>query len=161
MMRMDSKIQFEENTTLAWGRSGSPLIVDDLVVVPGGGPDGATRATLLAFDMRTGELKWKGGDAMIAYGSPVLATIAGQRQILLTSESHAIGLNPSTGEILWRHPRPGESDGGANTSQLSVISETDVLTSKGYPDGGGERIHLEERKRHADCGHPSGAVGRC
>jgi outer membrane protein assembly factor BamB len=139
------RIQFEENTTLAWGRSGSPLIVEDMVVVPGGGPDGATRATLLAFDMRTGELKWKGGDAMIAYGSPILATIAGQRQILLTSESDAIGLNPASGEILWRHPRPGESDGGANTSQLSVISETDVLTSKGYPDGGGERIHLEKK----------------
>lgn len=139
------RIQFEENTTLAWGRSGSPLIVEDTVVVPGGGPDGATRATLLAFDMRTGELKWKGGDAMIAYGSPVLATIAGQGQILITSESHAIGFNYSTGEVLWRHPRPGKSDGAANTSQLSVISDTDVLTSKGYPDGGGERIHLEKK----------------
>ncbi|MCA9012328.1 MAG: hypothetical protein KDB01_21400, partial [Planctomycetaceae bacterium] len=41
--------------------------------------------------------------------------------------------------------RPGESDGGANTSQLSVVSETEVLTSKGYPDGGGELIRLEDQ----------------
>lgn len=139
------KARYEENTTLAWGRSGAPLIVDNCVVVPGGGPAGTTRATLLAFDAQTGELKWRGGDAMIAYGSPVLATVAGRRQILLTGESEAMGLNPGSGEILWRHSRPGESDGGANTSQLSVVSETDVLTSKGYPDGGGERIHLEDQ----------------
>ena len=139
------KTQFEENTTLAWARSGAPLIVDETVVVAGGGPKGKTRATLLAFDLRNGELKWKGGDAMIAYGSPVLATVAGQRQILLTCESQALGFNPATGEIMWSHARPGESDGGANTSQISVLSDTDVLTSKGYPDGGGERIHLEEQ----------------
>ena len=137
--------QFEENTTLAWARSGAPLIVDETVVVAGGGPDGETRATLLAFDLKTGELKWKGGDAMIAYGSPVLATLAGQRQILLTCESQAMGFNPASGEILWSHARPGESDGGANTSQISVLSDTDVLTSKGYPDGGGERIHLKQQ----------------
>ena len=29
--------------------------------------------------------------------------------------------------------------------QSSVLSETDVLTSTGYPDGGGERIQLEEQ----------------
>lgn len=137
--------QFEENTRLAWGRSGAPLIVDDTVVVPGGGPDGETRSTLLAFDLKTGELRWKGGDAMIAYGSPVLATLAGQRQILLTCESLAQGFSTATGEILWSHARPGASDSGANTSQISVLSETDVLTSKGYPDGGGERIHLEHQ----------------
>ena len=139
------RTQFEENTRLAWARSGAPLIVDETVVVAGGGPEGETRATLLAFDLKTGELKWKGGDAMIAYGSPGLTTLCGQRQILLTGESQAMGFNPSTGEILWTHARPGESDGGANTSQITVLSETDVLTSKGYPDGGGERIHLEQQ----------------
>ena len=139
------RTQYEENTTLAWVRSGAPLIVDETVVVAGGGPEGETRATLLAFDLKTGELKWKGGDAMIAYGSPVLATVAGQRQILLTCESQAFGFNPSTGEILWSHARPGQSDGSANTSQISVISDTDVLTSKGYLDGGGDRIHLERQ----------------
>jgi len=139
------KVYFEKNTSLAWGRSGAPLIVDDLVIVPGGGPAGPTRATLLAFDAQSGDLRWKGGTAMIAYGSPVLATIAGRRQILLTAESEAVGIDPSTGEVLWNHPRPGESDGGANTSQLTVLSESDVLTSKGYPDGGGERIHLENQ----------------
>jgi outer membrane protein assembly factor BamB len=139
------KVQFENNTSLSWGRSGAPLIVDNLVVVPGGGPDGPNRATLLAFDSESGELEWKGGTEMIAYGSPVLETIAGQRQILLTAESQAIGINPETGEILWSYPRPGSSGAAANTSQLTIVSESDVLTSKGYQDGGGERIHLDSK----------------
>ena len=138
--------QFESNTTLSWGRSGAPLIVDETVVVPGGGPAGDKRATLLAFDLLAGDLKWTGGNEMIAYGSPVLATVAGKRQILMTCETLAMGFDPVTGDTLWSHSRPGESNGGANTSQLTVVSETDVLTSKGYPDGGGERIHLEEKE---------------
>lgn len=136
--------QFEENTKLSWGRSGAPLVVDDTIVVPGGGPVGETRATLLAFDLLSGELKWKGGDEMIAYGSPVLVTVAGQRQIVMTAETQVMGFDPATGQVLWKYSRPGQSDGSANTSQVTQVSESDVLVSKGYPDGGGDRIHLEQ-----------------
>ena len=133
--------QYEKNTVLSWGRSGSPLIVDDLVVVPGGGPSGNVW-TLLAFDRVTGELRWRGGREMIAYGSPVLATVAGRRQILLTAETQVMGFAAETGELLWSRDRSGETNGGANTSQVSVVSESHVLTSKGYPDGGGQLIKL-------------------
>ncbi len=133
--------QFEQNTVLSWGRSGSPLVTGDLVVVPGGGPSGNI-STLLAFDRLTGELRWRGGREMIAYGSPVLATVAGRPQILLTAETMVMGFDPGTGEPLWNLSRPGESNGGANTSQVSVVSESHVLTSKGYPDGGGQLIKL-------------------
>ena len=133
--------QYEKNTSLAWGRSGSPLIVGDRVVVPGGGPAGNV-STLLAFDRFTGELRWRGGREMIAYGSPVLATVAGRPQILLTAESKVMGFDPDTGEPLWSFSRPGESNAGANTSQVSIVSELQVLTSNGYPDGGGQLIEL-------------------
>ncbi len=137
--------QYESNTTLAWGRSGAPLIVDDTVVICGGGPAGPKRATLLAFDLASGALRWKGGSEMIAYGSPILADIAGTRQILLTAETQVMGFEPDTGKVLWTFSRPGQSDGAANTSQVLPISETDILVSKGYPDGGGDRIHLEQK----------------
>ncbi len=136
------EFQYEENTSLAWGRAGSPLIVDDKVIVPGGGPRDGNKSTLLAFDRKTGDLLWRGGDEMIAYGSPVLATVAGRRQILLTAESKAMGFDPESGDVLWTHPRPGQSDAAANTSQVTVVSDTQVLTSKGYPDGGGELLRL-------------------
>lgn len=135
-------VQYEGNTTLAWGRSCSPLIVDDRLIIAGGGPRDGDKSTLLAFDLETGKLLWRGGDEMIAYGSPTLATVSGVRQILITAESKAMGFNPETGDVLWTFDRSGDSDGGANTSQLSVVSDTDVMTTKGYPGGGGERIRL-------------------
>lgn len=135
-------IQYEANTMLAWGRAASPLVYDDSVVVPGGGPADDIQ-TLLCFDRVTGDLKWSAGDEMIAYGSPVLATVAEQRQILMTAESEVMGFDPSDGRVLWRLARPGSSDSFANTSQVTVVSDNHVLTSKGYPDGGGELIRLD------------------
>lgn len=145
--RYGLKVEWEENTSLAWGRSGSPLILgqENLVVVPGGGPktDGQEPTTLLAFNLSSGELAWKGGREMIAYGSPVLETVAGVRQILLVGEDKVMGFNPEDGSLYWSHPRPGASDAAANCSQATVVSDYFVLTSKGYPDGGGELIGLE------------------
>ncbi|MEQ9408770.1 MAG: PQQ-like beta-propeller repeat protein [Fuerstiella sp.] len=137
------EVSWEGNSSLAWGRSGCPLIVGDLVVVPGGGPRDGRRSTLLAFDRLSGELIWRGGDEMIAYGSPILATVAGTEQILMTAESKVMGFDPETGEVLWHFPRPGQSDSSANTSQVTVVDHDHVLTSKGYPDGGGELIRLD------------------
>ena len=135
----------ESNTTLAWGRSAAPLIVDNTVVIAGGGPAGPLRATLLAFDLSTGALQWKNGSEMIAYGSPILANVSGTRQILLTAETQVMGFEPATGKVLWSFARPGQSDGAANTSQAQPVSDSDILVSKGYPDGGGDRIHLEQK----------------
>lgn len=140
--RTGQTIQYESNTSLAWGRSGSPLIVDNKVIVGGGGPSGAA-TTLLAFDQTSGEIVWKGGDEMIAYGSPVLANVSALEQILLVGESKVMGFDPKSGEMLWSHPRPGSSGGMANCSQATVVSDNHILTSKGYPDGGGELIALE------------------
>lgn len=140
--RFGFEVQAEENSNLAWGRAGSPLVVDDMLVVPGGGPVDGEKTTLLAFDLKTGRQRWSGGKEMIAYGSPVLATIAGVRQILLTTENAACGYSADDGSLLWQIERAGNSGGEANTSQLTVVSEDEILSSKGYPDGGGELIRL-------------------
>ena len=136
-------VAYEGNSSLAWGRSGAPLIVGELVLIPGGGPREGKKSTLLAFNRETGELVWRAGDDGIGYGSPSRVTVAGVDQILLVGETTAFGFQPESGEVLWTHDRPGMSDQAANTSQISVVSGTDLLISKGYPDGGGERLHFE------------------
>ena len=130
-----------EDSTLAWGRSGSPLIVDDLVVVTGGGPRGGDFVTLLAFDCETGELKWKAGQDMIAYGSPTLATLGYRRQIVLVAESTVLGFDAATGQQLWSHPWPGSSEAAANCSQVTILSDNRILLSKGY-NAGGELVDI-------------------
>jgi outer membrane protein assembly factor BamB len=132
-----------------WGRAGSPLIVDDLVVVPAGGKKGRAK-TLVALRAETGDLVWNAenvieGDGttdQIAYASPVLATLAGRRQILIVNESTASGHDPKNGVRLWSHPWPGHSNMNASSSQAVPIEPDRVLLSKGY-GGGAEMLRLK------------------
>ena len=142
-----------EDSRMAWGRSGSPLIVDNVVVVPAGGPsepsDGDKTATLIAFDKKTGEEKWRGGNRMISYGSPSLVTIAGKRQIVLVAESAAVGHDAETGEELWSHQRSGTTSGEANCSQVTYVGvdengDDHLILSKGYSMGGEEIVVTRE-----------------
>ena len=55
------------------GVASSPLVVDGVVVVLAGGPGGRS---LVAYDARTGERRWSGGDDPAAYSSPRVATLA-------------------------------------------------------------------------------------
>ena len=49
---------------VAWGRAGSPLVTESLVIVPGGGPlaDGGGAVSLAAYNRSTGDRVWTGGD---------------------------------------------------------------------------------------------------
>lgn len=131
-----------ENSSLLWGRSGSPLIVGDKVVVPGGGPVAAPasedppRVSMIAFDKKDGTEIWRGGNRMIGYGSPSLATVGGKQQILLVTETDAVGHDPETGEELWSHEWYGFSSSAANCSQVTFVDDQHLILSKGYNQGG-------------------------
>jgi outer membrane protein assembly factor BamB len=125
----------EDLQAIAWGRAASPLIVDRLVVVPLGGPAAGPHWSLAAFDAATGRPVWKGGGHQASYCSPGLATLDGQRQILIVNQDYASGHEPETGDQLWEHPWPGTSNRAANVSQAVALPENRVLLSKGY--GGG------------------------
>ena len=107
---------YVEKSSLAWGRSGSPLIYKDLCIVTGGGSTDGPFTTLLAFDKNSGEEIWTGGENMIAYGSPSIAKLLGRDQITLVAESAAMGFDPDTGKVLWETFREGSSSANANCS---------------------------------------------
>lgn len=131
-----------EGSNLMWGRSASPLIVDDKVVVPVGGPANGPQVSLAAYDRVDGTLKWQGGQRPISYGSPTLLEWDGHRQIVVTNESDVSGYDPESGRELWSHPRPGSSSGAANTSQPILLAPYRLLLTKEYGLGG-ELIELE------------------
>ncbi|MEZ6094995.1 MAG: PQQ-binding-like beta-propeller repeat protein [Pirellulaceae bacterium] len=133
---------YQQEPRLYWGRSASPLVVDDLVITTGGGPDDEHMVSMLAFDKKTGDEKWRGGSDMIAYGSPSLATLNGIRQILLIGEKSAFGVAVDDGHTLWSHEWKGTSNGDANCDQVTVVSENQVLLTKGYSHGA-ELIQLD------------------
>ena len=147
----------QENSTLTWGRSQSPLIIGDTLVLAGGGiakePDPnaevpdmrvvAPGATLIALNLESGEEVWRGGDRSIAYGSPTLATVAGVDQILIVGEDHCVSHDPNNGNERWSFSWPGGSNGPANCSQVTVIDQQTILLSKGYATGA-QVIELEK-----------------
>lgn len=124
----------EEPQRIAWGRAGSPLVVDDLIVIPAGGSSNH-RASLVAYRQDSGELVWESGDQQVSYSSPVLTTLAGKRQIVSVNEDLVTGHEPATGEVLWKYPWPGNSAANASASQAVPVGEDKLFLSKGYGVG--------------------------
>lgn len=80
-----------------WGYCATPLLVDDLVVVPGA----ATNVFLAAFDRHTGALRWKTPGAKPSFGNFICAEFGGRRQIVGCDADSAGGWDPKTGKRLW------------------------------------------------------------
>jgi outer membrane protein assembly factor BamB len=86
-----------------WGAAESALIVDNKVIVTPGGPD----ATMVALDKTTGETIWttKGLSEKSSYCSPLLIERGGKKIIVSTPEKYIIGVDASSGIVLWKHER--------------------------------------------------------
>lgn len=126
---------FAENacSNLYFAISAAPIIVDDKVLVLAGAPRGSDGRMLIAYDKITGSPAWKELKDKAAYSSPMLVTLAGERQLLVHSARHLIGVSPSDGKELWRFPWRVEFD---NTiAQPIVTGSNRVVLSAGYGTG--------------------------
>ena len=125
---------------LVWGKSGSPLVVDDLVIVNVGAPnDEAARenyhSSLVAFDLATGKLRWAAGNRQASYASPLVATLAGERQIVMVNEKYITAHRVDDGTVLWEYPWASEDDTNATTTQPIPLDGDRLFLSKGYGVG--------------------------
>lgn len=109
-----------------WGRSCSPLVVDDLVVVSAGGPNGHS---LVAYDKVSGDLVWHAGDQPSSYASPLLATLLDTRQILMVNQASLTAHSPDDGRILWHYGWPG---GEPKVADPIPLGSDRVFIAAGY-----------------------------
>ena len=79
----------------------SPLVDGGRVIFHVGGND---KGALMAFDTSTGDVKWTWTGDGPGYGSPIVANLAGTRQIVTMTQQKFIGLDPATGALLWERP---------------------------------------------------------
>ncbi len=119
-----------ERAAIPWGRSNSPLVAGDLVIVPTGGPKDGGKVSLVAYDKRRGALAWRGGDRQISYSSPTLARLGGVEQVLIVNEASASGHDVKTGRVLWEQPWEARSNANPNVSQAVPVPPNRVLLSK-------------------------------
>ena len=89
-----------EGTAARRGNNGSGIVAGDYVYVP----VGAKGASTVCFDKRTGREIWKTGDDEAAYASFLVATLAGQKQLVVFTAEALTGLDLKTGHELWRMP---------------------------------------------------------
>ena len=79
-----------------WGFAGSPLVVDQVVIV-------AAIGTLAAYDAETGAPRWSAPDGGDSYSSPHLVTLDGVPQVLLLTSDGVTSVAPADGRVLWTH----------------------------------------------------------
>jgi outer membrane protein assembly factor BamB len=123
------------------GVCGSPLVVDDRVIVS---PTGKNGPSLVAYHKDTGERLWRGGKDKASYSSPLLADLAGQRQVLVFNMVGVAGHDLATGQLLWTFPWTNSDPSNASQPIPNAGAPDQVFVGTGY--GKGCALFRVERK---------------
>lgn len=83
-----------------WGFASSPVVYKSSLILPIGGPG----VGVMAFDLATGEVRWKNHAFVHTYSSPIVIRLDGEDEIVLLAGTEVLGMNPTSGEIEWRYP---------------------------------------------------------
>lgn len=81
----------------------SPLVSSGICIAYLGGPQSGQ---VVAFDLVSGNIKWKTAGEGPTYGSPVLLTVDGTKQVVFQGQTKLVGLNFSNGVQLWEFITP-------------------------------------------------------
>lgn len=108
-----------------WHFSGSPLIVDDRLILNIGSAGAA-------FDKHTGELIWENGKEVCGYATPVPATIDGHECVVLCGADSILGVRIRDGEVLWRYPFFNKHKA---TTADAIVHGDEVFVSCAYSRG--------------------------
>ena len=112
-----------------WNYTESPLVDDGKVIVTPGGKQGA----VVALDKKTGELVWQSKEFTdgAQYSSLIVREFGGKRQYIQLTGANVVGLEASTGKVLWQAPRKGKTA----TISTPIFHEGHVFVSSAYGVG--------------------------
>jgi outer membrane protein assembly factor BamB len=130
-------------STPDWAKSCSPLVVDEKVIVSVGAPEGWS---LVAYHRDSGAVLWHAGDDLSSYSSPLLAELAGEKQVLIFNQSSLTSHSLQTGEILWKQ---SWSSAQPNVAQPLILPGNKVLLSSGYGIGS-KLFQIQRSERGTD-----------
>jgi len=131
-----------------FGVGSTPLVWNDLLLVNvGGSPPGgpadlyAARGTVqtdgaavVAFDKQTGQVRWKTGDDLASYASPVVAKIDGRDVVFAFARGGLLAIDPTEGKTLARFPWRARILESVNASTPVVVGD-EVFISETYELG--------------------------
>jgi outer membrane protein assembly factor BamB len=101
----------KEITPYAWDVAigGSPILYRDTVLVLVDGTKPAI-SRLIAFDRKTGEIKWesKRPEANFNHSTPLLIDVKGKPQLVIASSGAVQGVDPESGAEIWHARNSGD-----------------------------------------------------
>jgi outer membrane protein assembly factor BamB len=100
LWRHDFKQRFKA-TSPTFGTAMSPAVDGERVIAHVGGENDGS---LSAFDAKSGVERWSWKADGPGYASPIVATLAGRRQVVTQTQLNVVGLAADTGELLWKIP---------------------------------------------------------
>ncbi len=106
----------------------SPIVQGNTVIFHVGGHN---QGALTAFDIATGNQRWSWSGDGPGYGSPIIATIGGTRQVITITQQKVVGVDFESGALLWERPFKAGPDNNSNTPIL--YGETIIVSGNGGP----------------------------
>jgi outer membrane protein assembly factor BamB len=106
------------------GASMSPLVDGKLCIVHVGHD---RYGAMIALDADTGRPQWEYDGDGPGYGSPIIATLAGKRQIVTPVSKFVAGIDILNGKVLWREPFPTHS----TQNVITPLQHRDLIITGG------------------------------
>jgi outer membrane protein assembly factor BamB len=109
----------------AWPRfytASSPIITGGLCIAQLGGE---SSGGIVAYDLVTGDQKWKWTGDGTAYASPVILTIDGTKMVVTLTAKKIVGIGVTDGKLLWEVPFPVQ--GRAYNAATPIVDGATVI----------------------------------
>lgn len=129
----DGKLLWRKNvkdsggTEPQWGYSTTPLVLDNKVIVQGGG-----NSLVVAYDKLTGDFLWKAMVGEAGYAAVISINIDNVVKLLVYHGKGLSCLNASDGSVLWTVPWPTEYYVNATTP---IVYKDMIFHTSGYKMG--------------------------
>ncbi len=107
----------------------SPLAVDGMCVAQLGGSD---NGIIVAYDLATGNEKWKWTGEGPAYASPVLLTVDGVKLVVAETDKSLVALTAADGKEVWKTPFTAS---GMSYNAATPIADGQILIYCGQGRG--------------------------
>ncbi len=125
----------------AWPRfhtATSPLVAEGLAILQLGKPG---EGVMVAYELASGDPKWKWTGEGPGYASPVLVTVGGTKTIVTQTEKSVVGIALADGKLLWQTPFAPQGM-AYNAATPIVDGQTVIYTGQGR---GTRAVKLEKQ----------------
>lgn len=120
-----------DGQNIRWGVTETVVVDGGLVYVTPGGK----KNNVVALNRNNGDLVWSspGKGELSAYCTPLLVELTARKLLVTMTAENIIGLDASTGKLLWSHPHTNRYQVHANTP---IYADGGLFCFSGYGQGG-------------------------